>query len=239
VGPAQHGVGHVELPRGQGGPDGGGRHPVVGVGGRLAVDADQLDPAHIEAEVGAHRPQQLDVALASVAEVEVVADDHGPGAEATDEHLGDELLGRLERAGLVEVHDERVVDPGGLEQLELLVEVGEQQRGRLGPNHAGRVAIEGDHRGLQVTLGRELPHLADDLAMAAVHPVVRADGGDGARQRVGTLVVVVEHLHGDGGYSAAGLAPSAGGRPAPSVEGRPVAGATTTDGFTVVPLWAS
>ena len=34
------------------------------------------------------------------------------------------------------------------QQLELLVEVGEERGGRLGPDHRGRVAVEGDHHGL-------------------------------------------------------------------------------------------
>ena len=88
----------------------------------------------LEAGLGAELAQQGDVAPAMVAEVEVLADHHGAGAQAPDEHLGHELLGRLGGAALVEVHDGGDVEPGGGQQLQLLLEVGELRRGRLGPH---------------------------------------------------------------------------------------------------------
>ena len=48
------------------------------------------------------------------------------------------------RAGLVEGDHEAPVDPGGGQQLELLLEVGEQPGRRLGPHDDGRVPVEGD-----------------------------------------------------------------------------------------------
>ena len=47
----------------------------------------------VEAELGSHALQKGDVALSLMAEVEVVADDHGLGAHAPYQHLGHELLG--------------------------------------------------------------------------------------------------------------------------------------------------
>ena len=44
-------------------------------------------PTTVEAELRAQLGQQRDVALALVPEVEVLADHHGPGAEAVDQHL--------------------------------------------------------------------------------------------------------------------------------------------------------
>ena len=80
------------------------------VAGRLAVGVDEREALDLEAEVGAHLLEQGDVALALVAEVEVLPHDHDLGAEAVDEHLLHELLGRLLRAGLVEGDHEAAVD---------------------------------------------------------------------------------------------------------------------------------
>ena len=113
-----------------------------------------------------------------------------------DQHLVDELLGRLRGPLLVEVHDVGGVDAGGGEQLELLVEVAQQAGRRLGPHDHGRVAVEGDHDGLQALGGGQRPDLVDDGLVAEVHAVVRADG-DGARlQRGGARADAVDDLHG-------------------------------------------
>ena len=79
----------------------------------------------LEAELGAERVEQRDVALALVAEVEVLAHHDDLGVEAPDELVAHEVRGRLLRPDLVEVDHQRVVDAGGGQQLELLVEVGE------------------------------------------------------------------------------------------------------------------
>ena len=88
----------------------------------------------------AHPLQQGDVAPAGVAEVEVGPDHDQPGLEAAVEHLAHEVLGRFPPAGLVEGEDDGVVDEaGGLEELQLLVEAGEQLGGglRAGPPGPG------------------------------------------------------------------------------------------------------
>ena len=56
---------------------------------------DQPEPVDVEAVLGAHPLQERHVALAAVTEVEVVADDDRLGPQAADQHLGDEVLGRL------------------------------------------------------------------------------------------------------------------------------------------------
>ena len=118
-----------------------------------AVDAHQVEALDLEAEVGAHRRQQGDVAPALVAEVEVVADDHDLRAEALDQHLSHELLGRLLGPGLVEGQHDDVVDARGLQQLDLVLVAGELPRRRLRADDLGRVAVEGDDRRLQAPLG--------------------------------------------------------------------------------------
>src|SRR2546421_118646 len=67
-----------------------------------------------------------------------------------------------------------------LEELELLVEIGEQAGRRLGAHHAGRMAVEGDHRGGEAALPRQPAHVGDHGPMAEVHAVVGADCDRGA-----------------------------------------------------------
>ena len=106
---------------------------------------EEADAGHVEAQPCPHALQQGHVALPVAPEVEVVAHHHGPGIEAPDQDLGHEVLGRLGRPFGVEVEHQGDVGPGGGQQGELLVEVGEQQRGRARPHDAGRVPVEGDH----------------------------------------------------------------------------------------------
>ena len=70
-------------------------------------------------------------------------------AELVDQHLVDEVLGRLVGPLLVEGDHHGAVDAAVGQQLELLVEVGQQLGCRLGAHHGGRVAVEGDHHGGQ------------------------------------------------------------------------------------------
>ena len=85
------------------------------------------------------RSSSATLAAASAPEVEVGADDDEARAGAVDEHLVHEVLGRLTTALLVEVQHEAAVDvPGAREQLELLLEGGEQLRRRLGPHDLRR-----------------------------------------------------------------------------------------------------
>ena len=102
-------------------------------------------PCDVEAQLGAHAAQQRHVALAAVAEMEVLAHDHGPGVEMARQHLSRSPRPTPATAP-VEAHDQRVVDAGRGQQLELLVEVGQQLRRRLRPHDRGRVAVEGHDR---------------------------------------------------------------------------------------------
>ena len=107
---------------------------------------------------------------------------------------------------LVEVHDERVIDPGRRQQRELLLEVGEEQGRRLGSHDHGRVTIEGHDRGAQALRGRPVPHLRDHRLVTEVDAVVCADGhrtaGLGRRATGG----VADDLHGAERYRDAGAA---------------------------------
>ena len=162
----------------------------------LRVDADQVEAVDGEPVVGPHAREQAHVALALVAEVEVLPDDDEPGGQAVDEDLADEVLGGSLRPGLVEVDHQRVVDAGGLQQLELLLEVGEQEGRRLGPDDHGRVPVEG-HDGAVAARARRRPppHLGDDGLVPEVHAVVGTDGDHAPAGGRGHGPDVVQHLH--------------------------------------------
>ena len=170
-------------------------HGVAGAGLRGQRHAVHLEPGH-----RAHLGQEGHVALAAVAEVEVLPHHHQPGVEALDQLPGDELLGRLVGPLLVEADDHRPVDTGRRQQLELLVEVAEQQRGRLGTHHRGRVAVEGDDHGGQAVVLGPGPQLGQQGPVPEVDAVVGADGdgraAGGRRQRG----AVGHDLHSPEGY---------------------------------------
>ena len=111
-------------------------------------------PSTSKPAADAHLAEQGHVPLAAVAEVEVLPHHHQPGPEAVDEYRAHELLGRLVGPLLVEGDDDGPVHPGRGQQFELLVEVAEQGGRRLGPDHRGRMAVEGHHhRGQPVGAG--------------------------------------------------------------------------------------
>ena len=112
-------------------------------------------------------------------EVEVLTNDNQFRTQRVDQHLVDEVLGRLVGPGPVEGDHQGALDPATSQELELLVEVGEQGGGRLGPHHTGRMAIEGDdHR-------REVQHLgpghqiAEEGPVTEVNAVIGANGDSG------------------------------------------------------------
>ena len=65
--------------------------------------------------LGAFGLQELGRAPPLVAEDEIVADHHGPGAETRDEHLGNEFLRRLLRESEIEMQREQQIDTEGFE----------------------------------------------------------------------------------------------------------------------------
>ena len=86
-----------------------------------------------------------------------------------------------------------------LQQLQLLLQVGQEPGGRLRADHRGGMLVEGDHRGGQILLGGHPPDPLDDQPVADVHAVVGAD-----RHRAGApgraVAGVVEDLHPAAGY---------------------------------------
>ena len=166
-----------------------------GDGSVEALQAHELQTDDLEAALASELVEQRDVALAAVAEVEVLADDDEPRVQLVDDHLAHELLGALERTFAVEVHDEHVVDAGRGQQLELLGLVDEQRRSRGGPHDGGRVAVECHEHARAAELGREPPGLGDQRRVPDVNTVEGADRDRCAPLEVGQRAGVVEHLH--------------------------------------------
>src|SRR6266508_3872734 len=175
---------------------------------RPVARLDQGEADDLEAVRLPHQAQEGDVPAPLVPEVEVLADDDGLGAEAADEALDDEVLGRLVRPGAVEGDDQRVVDSRGLEQLQFLVEVSEEPGRRLGAHDHRRVAVEGDDGTRQVAVGGEAANLRDHRPMAEVDAVVRADGDRTAADGPGTRLEVAHDLHEGRGYRAIARTPA-------------------------------
>ena len=177
---------------------------------------DEPVAEHLEAELGAHALEQRDVAVAPVAEVEVVADHDEARAEHAREHLAHEVFGRLLAARLVEREHEAFVDGAGrVEQLELLVERREQLRRRAGAHDFGRMPVEGEHGRREAACVGEVVHDAQHRLVPEVHAVERADRdraarrarrlptSAGSRQMITTMTLRREH---DGRLHAAAAA---------------------------------
>ncbi|CAB4792677.1 unannotated protein [freshwater metagenome] len=105
----------------------------------------ELARLNIEIMNRAKLSEQRHVARPVPTEMEIGADHNGACGQAFHQHALDEIGGALERLLFVETHQHRGVDAGGLKQLEFLVEIGEQLRGRLGPHNARRVTIESNN----------------------------------------------------------------------------------------------
>ena len=145
----------------------------------------------------AHPLEHRHAAAPVAPEVEVGADDHEARLRAVDEHLTNEVLRRLAAARLVEVQDEaRVEVARRVEELELLLGVGEERRRGLRAHDLGGVAIEGDADGIHLPRDREVTDEPQHRAVPEVHAVVHPDGDDTARRRHrGELGQLVDDPH--------------------------------------------
>ncbi|MNC90112.1 hypothetical protein D3C83_61680 [compost metagenome] len=88
-----------------------------------------------------------------------------------------------------------VDEPGGLEQLELLVEAGEQLGGGLGPDDLGRVAVEGDEGGDLPPLVGLFPDEAQEGLVAEVDAVEGTDGDHGPDGQFRAAVEAPDDAH--------------------------------------------
>ena len=120
------------------------------------------------------------VAGAAGAVAEVVADQDVARAEAGDEDVGDEGLGRLRREGGVEAHHHRLGDAAALELAQLVAQRRDARRRRLGlasqPGEiVARIGLEGQHRRRQAAVRRLRDEQREHRLVAAMDAVEIAD----------------------------------------------------------------
>jgi hypothetical protein len=128
---------------------------------------------------------------------EVPAHHHVGAAEPPGQVAGDEPLRPRRGVGEVEGLHHHRVQPGGLEQLELPRERGDDARRELRPQHPHRVRLEGEDAGAPRPRGAPGAGGLDQPLVAEVHPVEVADGDRAAAEQPGRprLLDRVEHLH--------------------------------------------
>ncbi len=122
------------------------------------------------------RPQQRDVAGATLAEAEVVAHQHPAHAEPTHQHVLDELLGGQRRERRIEARDEHVRDAERPKRIELLAQSREARRGGVAREELARMRIERQHGGRQAQVVRGLEEAHEHGLVAAMDTVEVADG---------------------------------------------------------------
>ena len=81
------------------------------------------------------------------------------------------------------------------QKLQLLLEVGQEPRGRLRAHHRGGVQVEGHHGRGQILLGGHPPDPLDHQPVAEVDAVIGADRHRAGRGRWCAVAGVVEDLH--------------------------------------------
>ncbi len=127
--------------------------------------------------------------------MEVRADHHELRSERADEDLGHEILGRLGCPCLVETDHDRTVDRALGEQFELLLEVRQLQRSRVGSYDGCRMAVESDDLGHQAGRERALLQVPQEHLVAEVYPVVCADSDPAPSWGWGAALGSCDHLH--------------------------------------------
>ena len=187
----EHGVGPGDVTSGEGATDRCAADRFVDAVGA----GDQRERCDFEVVFGAELAQQVDVAVAVTAEVEVVADDDHLRVEAVHEHSFDERLRRLCRLALVERDDHDRVDSRGGEQFHLLVGARQQSRGRLRADDGCRMPIEGDDRRHRTERFSTLTNVIDHGLVAEMDAVVGTDRDDGAATRPRRCVEIDDGLH--------------------------------------------
>ena len=162
------------------------------------MSRQQVERLHLEVEIGVgpELAEQVDVALAVAAEVEVVTHHDHLCSETVDEHPFHEGLGTLGGDVRRERNHHRSVDTGGLQQVHLLLRRGEQARRRLRAHDGGRMSVERDDGGVDPQLPGPLGDLFDHCAVTQMHTVVRADGDHGALTRPGATRQIRHDVHG-------------------------------------------
>ena len=144
-----------------------------------------------------------EVALAALAEAEVVADQEVAHTEAVDEHVFDEGFGGEPGEFLVEAADVEPVDALAFEQQDFFAKRCEASGAIFMGEVFPRVWLEGEHRGGKAGGLRLCPQLRQQRLVAAVHAIEVADGEHAAV--FGSLWDSTENLHGADSGQKGGL----------------------------------
>jgi hypothetical protein len=112
-----------------------------------------------------------------------------------DQHVVHERLGRQPGELRRERHHAERVDAELLDQLGLAGRLGEHRRVRPGPDHLGRVRVEGHHHRLHAQVAGALHGVPDDRLVAAVHAVEDADRDHRPAPAAGHRLVPPPPLH--------------------------------------------
>src|SRR5260370_40496690 len=129
-----------------------------------------IDLVGLETVRTAKLPQRPDVASGFVPKAEVVSDNHGARREFSGDNFFDELLRReLRRLGCEGKYFD-VLDALGAEELDALLQRGQQARRAVRSDHARGMRVECEQRRRQ-TIPREFEHAMDQPLVADVGAV--------------------------------------------------------------------
>lgn len=158
-------------------------HRAGGVdGGVVALGTDDPDP---EAVLAAQPAQQIGIAAARLAELEIVPDDDADRAQLADQKILDEALGLPGSEILVEPGDDHRVHPGRLHQRELDLARRQAEQVQPGQENVPRVRLEGERAGTDTQVIGHGAGRADHRLMAAVDTIEVADGHDATDEAAG------------------------------------------------------
>src|SRR6185503_208877 len=181
------------------------RGPDVAFGDFLAHDArvhdhsfgeHRTDDFDAEAVTPARFDQELDVALAATAEVEIVADHELLRVENVDQESLDAVVGLDlgERAREPLQHGR--VHPAGPERLEPVVQRHQQSRRFVWAQHRDRMRLERQCDGGNRALRGVLAHLLQDDLVSAMDAVEVSYGDDGAFEQAPSPLEAADDAHG-------------------------------------------
>jgi hypothetical protein len=155
--------------------------------------------------LGAEGAQEVHVAECSMAEPEVLSDDHPRRVQrAEDDQLGERLcrlVGQLGREG----QDEHRVRTGRGQERGPILDRRQRQRSLVGPDDRHGVRVEGDGHDRQTTEPLGQPsRLGQHMAVAPVYPVEVADRDDARPEVAVDLCEVMPDLNSAGAARADG-----------------------------------
>ena len=142
---------------------------------RRALAFDRHRAHRFDAEHPRGGAQRAQVAAAPLAEAEILADQQPACADATDEHVVDEHVGR-ERGELgIEAHDVHAIHTQLGEAFQLGAQRGQPRRRRFVGEELARMRLERHHGGRQREILRGFGEPGEHRLMAAMDAVEIAD----------------------------------------------------------------